>query len=210
MPRILLVEDSPTQAREISLVLEEAGFEMETALTAREGWSRLAQRPFDLVLTDLLLPGESGFELCGWIKADPERRKIPVLVMSRWADPANVLRGLAAGADGFMAKDREPAEIVSRIRRALARVGQHAGHDEPVSTQVVFVGQRFNLSLTRDQLVEALCTALEDVLLLNRRHQEAMGGLIKSAEALRKSEALHQALQQTGAEPGSARQDNEA
>ena len=79
-----------------------------------------------MVLSDLNLPGGSGFDLCRRIKADPALREVPVVVCTSEADPMNVLLGLQAGADGFMTKDREPAAIVESVRRALDQVGAAA------------------------------------------------------------------------------------
>ena len=108
MPRVLVVEDSPTQAQQLALILEDAGFEVEIAPDAERGFARLAHDRFDLVLSDLLLPGDSGFDLCRRIKADPHLRGIPVVVCTSQADPFNVLRGLQAGAGGFITKNRDP------------------------------------------------------------------------------------------------------
>src|SRR5947209_18662678 len=120
MHRILLIEDSPTQARQLAFILEEAGFAVELAPDAESGFARLERGRFDVVLSDLLLPGDSGFDLCRRIKAHPQHRRLPVVVLTAQADPVNVLRGLEAGADGFLSKEREPDEIVGCIRRALA------------------------------------------------------------------------------------------
>ncbi len=126
MARILVVEDSPTQARQLAFILEDAGFTVETAPDAEQGFARLADGRFDAVLSDLLLPGDSGFDLCRRIKADPRYRGLPVVVLTSQADPVNVLRGIEAGADGFMTKDLEPDEVVGRIRRVLERLARPA------------------------------------------------------------------------------------
>src|SRR3954465_6365665 len=143
MPRILVVEDSPTQARQLALILEDAGFEIETTPDAEQAFERLAAGQFDLVLSDLLLPGGSGFDLCRRIKMDPHYPQLPVVVHPSQADPVNVLRGLEAGADGFMTKDREPEEIVGRIRRALARNKPSPSPTRPGRTRVMFLGGEF-------------------------------------------------------------------
>ena len=122
MARILVVEDSPTQARQLAFILEDAGFTVETAPDAEQGFTRLADGRFDVLLSDLLLPGDSGFDLCRRVKADPRYRGLPVVVLTSQADPVNVLRGIEAGADGFMTKDLEPDEVVGRIRRVLERL----------------------------------------------------------------------------------------
>src|SRR5688572_4082907 len=106
MVRILVVEDDPVQARLLSFLLGEEGFAVEVAGTAERGYELLLQAPFDAVLSDLLLPGESGFDLCRRIKGHPEHRHVPVVLLTSQIDPINVLRGLEVGADGFMTKNR--------------------------------------------------------------------------------------------------------
>jgi CheY-like chemotaxis protein/nitrogen-specific signal transduction histidine kinase len=170
MSRILIVEDSPTQACKLAIVLEEAGFETETAPDAERAFDLLTREGFDLVLSDLNLPGGSGFDLCRRIRAHATLRTLPVVVHTSQADPENVLRGLAAGADGFMTKDREPAEIVGRIRRMLARAALPAGDGS--RPRVVFLGREYELSAGRDQLLDVLVSAFEDVVHLNHRYKD--------------------------------------
>src|SRR5258707_5502547 len=121
MPRVLVVEDSPTQAQQLAFILEDAGFDVEIAPDAECGFARLTETPFDLVLSDLHLPGDSGFDLCRRLKADPRRRQIPIVVCTSEADPLNVLRGLQNGADSFFTKDRAPEKIVSGLNPVPAR-----------------------------------------------------------------------------------------
>jgi len=175
MARILVVEDSLTQARLLTLILEEAGFEVEMVPDAERGFDRLLRGRFDLVLSDLNLPGDSGFDLCRRIKATPQLQSLPVVVHTAEADPVNVLRGLEAGADGFMTKDRDPAQIVGRIRRLLLRaVRSSAGGRSPQleRPRVVFMDHEFELSAGRDQLLDVLVSAFEDVVHLNQRYKE--------------------------------------
>ena len=70
VPRVLVVEDSPTQAQQLTFILEDAGFAVETAPDADRAVACLGEAPFNLVVSDLLLPGASGFDLCRRIKAD--------------------------------------------------------------------------------------------------------------------------------------------
>src|SRR5262249_27396022 len=163
--------------------LEEAGFEVESAPDADRGFARLAGGGFDLVLSDLLLPGDSGFDLCRRVKADPRLRHLPVLVHTSQADPLNVLRGLQAGADGFLTKDHEPAEIVGRVRRVLAR-GEQGAADRAA---VVFLGQRFTLPTNPGQLLNVLLSAFEDVVHGNERYKEELAQRRRAEEELHKS-----------------------
>ena len=174
MPRVLVIEDSPTQAQQLALILEDAGFDVEIAPDAERGFARLADDRFDLVLSDLLLPGDSGFDLCRRIKADPRLRSLPVVVCTSQADPFNVLRGLQAGAGGFITKNRDPAEIAGCVWRALARP---PATEVLTPVSVVFLGQEFRLPAGREQLLDVLVSAFEDVVHLNGQHQANLATL---------------------------------
>src|SRR5262245_38019455 len=141
MTRVLVVEDSPTQAQELAFILEDAGLAVAVAADAEAGYALLRSQPFDAVLTDLVLPGESGFDLCRRVRADPQLRHLPVVVLTAQADPLNVLRGLEAGADGFMTKDLSPDEVSARLQRVLARSADPPAVDTP--TRVVCLEGEF-------------------------------------------------------------------
>jgi signal transduction histidine kinase len=220
MPRLLLIEDSPTQACWLAGVLESAGFEVKSAADATRGFEYLSTEPFDLVLSDLQLPGESGFDLCRRIKSDARLAPTPVLILTAEADPANVLRGLEAGADGFMTKDRPAEAIVTGVRRVLDRVARGMPATEDRSpTKVRFLGEEFELTAGRQQLLGVLLSAFEDVVHLGRRYQASAAALATSnAElerrvgqlqqlsdelaslALSELQAKNQALERAGAE----------
>lgn len=193
MTRVLVVEDSPTQARLMAYLLESAGFEVATAPDAETAFARVQDETFDLVLTDLVLPRASGFDLCRRLKADPTCAGLPVVVLTSLADPVNVLRGLEAGADDFMTKDRGPDEIVSRLRRTLDRGA--AAENQP--TRVVFLEQQFDIASRREQLLSVLLSAFEDVVHLNQRYEASEAALRRSNTQLQQAvrseqEALRQ------------------
>ncbi len=171
MPRVLVIEDSPTQARQLAFILEDAGLDVEIAPDAESGFARLGGGGFDLVLSDLLLPGDSGFDLCRRIKADPRHRRLPVVVLTAQADPVNVLRGLESGADAFLSKEREPDDIVRCLRRALAG-GAYPAAGDGTRARVTFLDQQFELAAGREHLLDVLLSAFEDVVHLNQSYKE--------------------------------------
>ena len=169
-PRVLVVEDSPTQAQQLAFVLEEVGFVVEIAPDAERGWARIVEGDFDVVLSDLNLPGDSGFDLCRRIKADARLRSVTVVVCTSEADPLNVLRGLQVGADGFITKRRPPADIVGCVWRALARP---PATERPPHMRVVFLDQEFELAVSREQLLDVLVSAFEDVVNINAQYHDS-------------------------------------
>jgi len=106
MAQVLIIEDSPTQAQQLALLLEDAGFDVTIAPNAERGYASLTKQKFDLVVADVNLPGESGFEICSRIKANSDLTNLPALIITAESDPSNVLHGLEAGADGFMNKNQ--------------------------------------------------------------------------------------------------------
>ncbi len=187
MTRVLVVEDSPTQAQQLALVLVDAGFDVKIAVDAESALDLVHRDRFDVVLSDLVLPGLSGFELCRRLKSDPATRHIPVVVQTSQADPVNVLRGLEAGADGFMTKDRPASEIVRRVHRALSGGARTVGDGTHAVTQAAFLGEEFRLTAGREQLLNILLSAFEDVIELNERTRASEAALRELNGELRKT-----------------------
>src|SRR4051812_16360708 len=108
MTRILLVEDSPTQAEQLRQDLERERFFVVLAPSAERALELFGSCHFDLVLTDILLPGLSGCDLCRRVKAHPGRGRTPVILLTVLGGPADILRGLECGADNYLIKPCPP------------------------------------------------------------------------------------------------------
>src|SRR5215475_4034047 len=162
MTRILVVEDSPTQAEEVRFILQEAGFTVEVARNGRMALQRLDAEPFDLVLSDVLMPEISGYDLCRRIKTDPRTKSIPVVLLTFLTDPMDVLRGLESGADNFLTKPYDPRYLIHRIQTTLDNVrskGQGAA-----GTPLFFRGQGISVTADKAQIIELLLATLEEFI----------------------------------------------
>ena len=113
--RILAIEDSPTQAEELRLILESGGFDVEVARNAEQGLERLERLAFDFVISDVVMPGLSGYDLCRRIKSDARWKALPILLLMSLGDPIDVIRALECGADSFLTKPYEPDHLVARV-----------------------------------------------------------------------------------------------
>ena len=194
MAQVLIIEDSPTQAQQLALLLEDAGFEVNIAPNAERGYADLMKRKFDLVVADINLPGESGFAVCKRIKANSALTNLPVLIITAESDPGNVLRGLEAGADGFMNKNQPAPEIVRRVQSTIAGGARQVQLGGASYTHVVFRGSEFRLRPTTKQLLNVLLSAFEDVLDLNDRLKASETALRElNVEIRRANDALEQA-----------------
>ena len=189
MPRILLIENSPAQVQDFTLFLEDGGFEVVTASDAKEGFARLAQGAVDMVLTDQFLPDESGIDLCQRIRAQPRYARLPVVLITNWPDPVNFLRALAAGIDGYLTKDHQPAEIVRRLRRISKRHLPPTEDHRGIHAQMVALSQQYQFSETQNRLFGVMAAAFEDVLRLGKRHKEELTKRKQAEEAMQKAQS---------------------
>jgi two-component system, OmpR family, response regulator len=124
---VLLVEDD----REISGLLKEflaaEGFAVEVAHGGAAMDRLLARKQPDIVVLDLMLPGEDGLSICRRLRA---KGNLPILMLTAKSDDVDRIVGLELGADDYLGKPFNPRELVARIRAVLRRSG-HGGADEP-------------------------------------------------------------------------------
>src|SRR5512136_355959 len=118
--KILVVEDSRTQAESLRYILEKKGYTVTLATNGSDALEQIrAGRP-DLVLTDIVMPEMDGYELCHRIKTEGALSSLPVIMVTQLFDPVDVVKGLESGADNFIIKPYEPQDIDSRIQNVMA------------------------------------------------------------------------------------------
>jgi CheY-like chemotaxis protein len=119
--RIMLVEDSRTQAIKLSYALEQEGWQVAWVTTAQDAMAQIDRVPPDLVLLDYYLPGMRGDELCRRIRMDIDTRNIPILMLTvEDSDDAQV-HSLESGADDFLPKSSDPDILLLRVRALLGK-----------------------------------------------------------------------------------------
>lgn len=101
---ILLAEDSITTRTQEARILENAGYEVVTAVDGLEAWNQLATRAFDAVVTDIVMPNLSGLALAEKIRAEPKYAELPIILVTSLASDEDKRRGLDAGADAYLTK----------------------------------------------------------------------------------------------------------
>lgn len=115
-----MIEDSRTQAEELRLVLAHEGYDVDVAYDAEAGLERAAKGRYDLILSDILLPGMSGYELCRALKADARFEGLPVVLLTSLHEPRALIQTLECGADGFVTKPYEPRYLIGRVAGILS------------------------------------------------------------------------------------------
>ncbi|MBM2576519.1 phosphate regulon transcriptional regulator PhoB [Jannaschia sp. Os4] len=121
-PTVLVVEDEPSQREVLVYNLEAEGYDVLSADAGDAAWEMARDEGPDLILLDWMLPEVSGIEVCRRIKAAPETRAIPVVMISARAEELDRVRGLETGADDYVVKPYSVPELMARIRTQLRRV----------------------------------------------------------------------------------------
>jgi two-component system phosphate regulon response regulator PhoB len=120
-PRILIVEDEEALTLLLRYNLEAAGYEVETVARGDEADVRLREGNPDLVILDWMLPGLSGIELCRRLRARPDTRQLPIIMLTARGEESERIRGLSTGADDYVVKPFSVPELVARVSALLRR-----------------------------------------------------------------------------------------
>ena len=119
MPRILAVDDEPNIVRLIQVNLERHGYQVDTANNGVQALEKIrANRP-DLVVSDVMMPEMDGFELLSTIKRDPALEDLPIIMLTAKTQDKNVMEGYSRGADMYLTKPFNPAELLAFVKRIL-------------------------------------------------------------------------------------------
>lgn len=118
---ILLVEDDAFIAGMYQTKLSMLGYTVRIAADGEEGWRKLTTEALpDLLLLDVVLPKKDGFEILSLVRKDPERKHLPVILLTNLGQKPDVQRGLELGADDYVIKAHfTPAEVVEKIEKLL-------------------------------------------------------------------------------------------
>jgi len=119
MARILIVDDSPTDVRVLSVMLERAGFQTMSAATAEEGVARARSERPDLILMDVIMPGTNGFQATRILSRDPDTSSIPVIIVTTKSMETDRIWGMRQGAKDFLTKPPNERDLVQRIQNLL-------------------------------------------------------------------------------------------
>ena len=129
-PHLLIVDDDSRLRSVLKRYLVKNGFLVTEAADARDARAKLKSLEFDLLILDVMMPGETGFELLTHLRKD---NRVPVLMLTAMSEPSDRINGLERGADDYLPKPFEPRELVLRLRNILARVPPPATLVEPIA-----------------------------------------------------------------------------
>ncbi len=119
--RVILVEDEEDIAALIKLQAEITGYKLHVEVDGINGYRAIEREKPDLVILDIMLPGENGLDVCRKIKGSPDLKNIPIIILSAKGEELDVVLGLELGADDYISKPFSPKVLFSRIKAVLRR-----------------------------------------------------------------------------------------
>lgn len=158
-PHILVVDDDDRLRELLREYLLENGFRVTTAEHAKDARSRMRGLEFDLLVVDVMMPGEDGLALTGSLR---QITSVPILLLTAMGEPEDRVEGLERGADDYMTKPFEPRELVLRIETILRRNASSA--PEPVISIGEFEFDTGRQELRRDDAIVRLTTIEANLL----------------------------------------------
>jgi two-component system alkaline phosphatase synthesis response regulator PhoP len=121
MPRILIVDDEPEIVRGLEDNLRFEGYQTSTAADGREALALAAREAPDLILLDIMMPGQSGWDVCRELRG--QGIDVPIIMLTARGEEADRVRGLELGADDYITKPFSLRELLARVRAVLRRPG---------------------------------------------------------------------------------------
>ena len=178
----LVAEDSRTQALQLKLLLESNGFEVVVAVNGNEALRLARERTPDVVISDIVMPERDGYALCHALKDDVATREVPVILVTSLAEPLDVVRALAAGADNFVTKPYDEDQLIRRVKGTVERKRTR-------DARVTVAGKSFEITANREQVLDVLVSALEDMSVKNAELEASRAQLTQATS--RRDEVLH-------------------
>src|SRR5271156_1962563 len=182
--RILIVDDEATARMALATLLRREGFEVRDASDGATALAECATFRPDLILLDIMMPGMDGFEVCRRIKAAPETRLTPVVLITGLTATEDRIKGINAGADDFLSKPIDFNELLARCR-SLLRLKQIT--DELENAESVLFSLAYSIE-ARDPYTRGHC---ERLAAMSARLGERVGLPEEYLKALRRAGIVH-------------------
>lgn len=144
MPHVLVVDDDTRLRGLLNTFLSKSGFRVTTASNAAEARQRLSALDFDLIVLDVMMPGESGLEFAGELRRSDD---VPILMLTAMGEPKDRIAGLEQGVDDYLGKPFDPRELLLRIQNILRRNRPQAPANAETPRQVSFGPFQFDLEV---------------------------------------------------------------
>jgi DNA-binding response OmpR family regulator len=160
--KILIVDDEPSMLKMLGLSLEKEGYEISAAQDGQQALARVETSRPDLMILDVMMPGMDGLELCRRLRERAETATVPIILLSAKGQVPDKVAGLQAGADEYVVKPVDTAELHARVASLLERTERLRGEQTPKAGKVIsFLGAKGGVGTTTTLLNVGVAMALK-------------------------------------------------
>jgi signal transduction histidine kinase len=165
--KILIAEDSITQAMQLQNILEVNGYDAAIAANGREALQSIGASGPSIVISDIVMPEMDGFELCRNIKGDEELRSTPVILLTSLSDPQDVIRAVQCGADQFVTKPYDEKHLLTTVEHLLHDKNMHDREENQKGIHISYRDEKYLITSNRRQILNLLLSTYETAMAKN-------------------------------------------
>ncbi len=187
---ILIVEDSPSQALQLRRTLESHAYRVTIVNTGKDALRLLQTTKPSIIISDIIMPGMDGYELCKNIKKSEQHKEIPVILLTQLSDPKDIIKGLECGADHFITKPYDKDYILSHIQYIVTNRELRKHSFANLGLEIFFAGQKYLINSNRIQIVDLLFSTYEIVLQKKRELETANQKLKETNSKLKRTDQV--------------------
>jgi two-component system cell cycle response regulator len=181
---ILIAEDSHTQASYLQKILENHNYNVKVTYNGEDALISINKYKPTIVISDVIMPGIDGYELCKKIKSDKNLWDIPVILLTKLSDPKDIIRGLECKADHFITKPFDEDFLLSHIQYVLVNKELRKNSMADLGIEIFFAGQKHFLTSDRIQILNLLFSTYEAVVQKNSELEKKNLELEKSLQTI--------------------------
>jgi PAS domain S-box-containing protein len=167
--RILVAEDSPTQAGQLSALLQEAGYMVAVSGNGSEALAAARAMKPAIIVSDIVMAQMDGYALCRAIKSDERLKDIPVILVTVLSSPPDVLRALECGADVLIRKPYDEEDLLSRLRYIEANAPLRKGDKAQIGVEIEVAGRRHFVTAAPRQILDLLVSTYDQAVHMNEK-----------------------------------------
>lgn len=164
---ILAIEDSMVQAKKLEYIFLKNNIAFEICSNANEALLQIDKHKPIIIVSDIIMPGMNGYELCTMLKNSSLTKHIPVILLTSLQDPHDIIKGLQAGADSFISKPYDELFLINRINHLLENSNNTSSIPSEGSVNLLFDNVNYEINSDKKQVINLLLSVYESAILRN-------------------------------------------
>ncbi len=187
---ILIAEDSPTQLMKLEMIVEAAGYSVITAEDGAIALKLLDNYMPKMIITDIVMPNMTGYELCEVVKKNEDLKHIPVILLTSLSTPNDVIGGLKCQANNFITKPYDQDFLLSRINYVLVNDKLRKEHKEEDGIHIFFGGEQHVIASEPSQIIDLFFSSFENAVHNTSKLETLVAELKETEEDLKQEKII--------------------